>query len=110
MKTKDKSNKTHSFSEQKSASELRELFTQLKAKYGFLRVRKMVCLAAHDILKRFEIKPQLQPLESAQTYRELFDSLKQKIPALNDAREMFYFLLIGQGIFENQQALQQAAA
>lgn len=109
MKTKDILQETHSFSEEKSASELKKLFTQLQGKYGFLRMRKIVCLAAHDILKRFEGQPQLQPLECARTYRELFDSLKQKIPALNDAREMFYFLLIGQGIFENQQALQAAA-
>ena len=97
MKTKDILQETHSLSEEKSASELKELFTQLKAQYGFLRVRKMVCLAARDVLQR-EIAPQLQALEYARTYLELFDNLKKEFPFLSDNREMIYFLLIGVGL------------
>lgn len=87
-----------SLSEEKSASELKELFTQLKVKYGFLRVRKIVCLAARDVLQIFEAQPQLQALEYARTYRELFDNLKKEFPFLSDNREMIYFLLIGVGL------------
>lgn len=82
----------------------RKIFFDFQKKYGFAGMKKIVLLAAQDVLTRFEGgKPYLESIEKSTTYKELFNNLKKKIPELGNDTEMIYFLLVGAGLYEREE-------